>query len=59
MKSPGTLSLEQEFQLTVLKEQVENLAPTQAQEYLLEAIRQLMMKDNWIKHTFKECYLKL
>ncbi|EKU99113.1 Phycobilisome degradation protein nblA [Leptolyngbya sp. PCC 7375] len=59
MSTPGTLSLEQEFQLKVLKEQVENLAPTQAQEYLLEAMRQLMLKDNWIKHTFKECYLKL
>ncbi|ESA38115.1 phycobilisome degradation protein nbla [Leptolyngbya sp. Heron Island J] len=59
MDTPGTLSLEQEFQLKVLREQVENLAPTQAQEYLLEAMRQLMLKDNWIKHTFKECYLKL
>ncbi|MDV3349241.1 phycobilisome degradation protein nblA [Leptolyngbyaceae cyanobacterium CCMR0082] len=59
MSTPGTLSLEQEFQLKVLREQVENLAPDQAQEYLLEAMRQLMLKDNWIRHTFKECYLKL
>jgi hypothetical protein len=59
MNTPGTLSLAQEFQLKVLKEQVEKLSPDQAQEYLLEAMRQLMLKDNWLKHTFKECYLQL
>ena len=59
MNTPGTLTLEQEFQLKVLKEQVEKLSPNQAQEFLLEAMRQLMLKDNWIRHTFKECFLKL
>ncbi|MEM8810638.1 MAG: NblA/ycf18 family protein [Cyanobacteria bacterium P01_D01_bin.44] len=59
MNSPGTLTLEQEFQLNVLKKQVETLSAEQAQSYLLEAMRQLMLKDNWVKHTFRECYLKL
>lgn len=59
MDTPGTLSLEQEFQLKVIREQVENLSPAQTQEYLLEAMRQLMLKDNWIRHTFKECCLQL
>ena len=59
MNSPGTLTLEQEFQLNVLKQQVETLSPEQAREYLLEAMRQLMLKDNWVKHTFRECYLQL
>lgn len=59
MNSPGTLTLEQEFQLNVLKQQVETLSTEQAQSYLLEAMRQLMLKDNWVKHTFRECYLKL
>ena len=59
MTEPGTLSLAQEFQLKVLREQVEKLSPDQAQEYLLEAMRQLMLKDNWLKHTFKECCLQL
>ena len=59
MNSPGTLTLEQEFQLNVLRQQVETLSPEQAREYLFEAMRQLMLKDNWVRHTFRECNLKL
>lgn len=59
MTNPGELTLEQEFRLKLLTEQVENLDVKQSQEFLLEAIRQLMLKDNWVRHTFKECFLKV
>ena len=57
MNSPISLTLEQEFQLNVLKQEVESLTVEQARENLLEIMRQLMLKDNWIRHTFKECFL--
>jgi hypothetical protein len=44
------LTLEQEFNLTMYKEMVKNLSQDQAQEYLLEILRQMMIKDNLIKH---------
>ena len=47
------LSMEQQFKLTVLKEQVEGLTREQAQEYLLEMFRQMMVKDNLVKHLLK------
>ena len=59
MDSPGKLTLEQEFKLNVLKQDIESLSAEQARESLLEAMRQLMLKDNWMRHTFKECFLKL
>ncbi|MGD1949676.1 MAG: NblA/ycf18 family protein [Leptolyngbyaceae cyanobacterium] len=57
MNTPGSLSLEQEFQLKVFREHIEKLTSDQAQELLLEVMRQLMLKDNW--HTYKECCLQL
>ena len=57
MESPIALTLEQEFQLSVLKKEIASLTTEQAQENLLEIMRQLMLKDNWIRHTFKECFL--
>ena len=59
MESPTSLTLEQEFQLNVLKQEIESLTAEQARENLLESMRQLMLKDNWIRHTFKECFLGL
>jgi hypothetical protein len=47
------LSLEQEFNLQVYREQVQRLSQEQAQECLLEVIRQLMVKDNIIKNLLK------
>ena len=58
-QAPGELTLEQEFRLKVLSEQVETLDLQQTREYLLEAMRQLMLKDNWLRHTYKECYLQI
>ncbi len=44
------LTLEQEFNLKVYEEQVKNMTQEQAQGYLLEILRQIMVKDNLIKH---------
>ncbi|NEP16684.1 MAG: phycobilisome degradation protein nblA [Leptolyngbya sp. SIO4C1] len=59
MNTPGKLTLEQEFELQLLKQQIETLPLEQTRAYLLEAVRQLMLKDNWVKYTFRECYLRL
>ena len=57
MDSPSQLTLEQEFQLKLMKSTINKLDREQMQEYLVESMRQLMLKDNWIRHFFKECYL--
>jgi hypothetical protein len=54
MDFPIGLSLEQKFNLKVYEEQVKGLSQEQAQEFLLEVLRQLMIKDNVIKHLFKQ-----
>ena len=53
----GQLSLEQQFQLQVLDREIEHLTLDQAKEYLREAFRQIMVKENVCKEMFKECYL--
>ncbi|MEG4202461.1 NblA/ycf18 family protein [Microcoleus sp. Pol7_A1] len=54
MDMPTTsLSMEQEFKLQVLREQVKSLSQDQAQEYLLEVMRQNMVKENLLKHWMK------
>ena len=56
-KAFGQLSLEQQFQLRVLERDIENLSLEQAKEYLREAFRQIMVKENLCKEMFKECHL--
>ena len=53
MDIPAQLTLEQQFKLQVLKEQVEGLTKEQAQDYLLEVFRQMMVKDNLVKHLLR------
>ncbi|HEY9767342.1 MAG TPA: NblA/ycf18 family protein [Coleofasciculaceae cyanobacterium] len=53
MNSSSQLSMEQQFKLKVLQEQVQSLSKEQAQEYLLEMFRQMMVKDNLVKHLLK------
>ena len=53
MDLSGQLSIEQQFKLKVLHEQVQNLSKEQAQEYLLEMFRQMMVKDNLVKNLLK------
>lgn len=54
MDIPTGLTLEQQFKLQVLREQVKTLSQEQAQEYLLEVLRQNMVKDNLFKHMLKK-----
>jgi hypothetical protein len=53
MDMPGKLTLEQEFKLQVLRDQVQGLSLEQAQEYVVEVMRQMMVKDNLVKHLLK------
>ncbi len=53
MDMPGQLTLEQQFQLQVLKDQVRNLSHEEAQSYVVEVMRQMMVKDNLVKHLLK------
>lgn len=53
MEMPTGLTLEQQFKLNVYKQQVKQLSQDQAQEYLLEVLRQMMVKENLFKHLLK------
>lgn len=53
METPGNLSLEQQFKLKLLQEQVKTLSLEEAQDYLLEVLRQSMVKDNLLRHWVK------
>ena len=52
IQSPD-LSLEQQFKLKMLNEQVKTLNLEQAQDYLLELLKQSMIKDNLLKQWIK------
>ena len=53
MEKPVNLSLEQQFKLQILREQVKTSSKEQAQEFLLELFRQMMVKDNLVKQLLK------
>jgi hypothetical protein len=46
--------MEQQFNMKVYEDQVKNLSADQAQDFLLEIMRQLMIKDNVIRHLIKQ-----
>lgn len=48
------LNLEQEFSLRTYEEQVKSLSTEESQTFLLEVLRQLMIKENMIKHLLKQ-----
>jgi hypothetical protein len=54
MDLPLTLTIEQQFNMKVYEEQVKNLNAEQAQDFLIEVMRQLMIKDNVIRHLMKK-----
>ncbi|BAZ38421.1 phycobilisome degradation protein NblA [Calothrix sp. NIES-4101] len=54
MNFPTELTLEQQFRLQTLKEQVQSLSQEEAQTFLLEVMRQMMVKDNLFKHLLKQ-----
>jgi hypothetical protein len=51
---PLELSLEQQFSLRTYEDQVKHLDQDQAQQMLLQVMRQLMIKENVIKHLLKQ-----
>lgn len=53
MSMPVQLTLEQQFQLQVIREQVKNLSHEDAQNYVVEVMRQMMVKDNLVKYLLK------
>ncbi len=54
MEAKANLSLEQQFKLQILKDQVKSLTQEQAQEYLIEVFTQMMVKDNLFKELLKK-----
>ncbi|MEO1620188.1 MAG: NblA/ycf18 family protein [Cyanobacteria bacterium J06632_3] len=50
---PGSLSVEQQFKLKLVQDQVRGLSLEQAQDYVVEVMRQMMVKDNLVKHLLK------
>jgi hypothetical protein len=54
MDIPMELNLEQQFNLKVYEEQVRKLSPEESQDFVLELMRQLMVKDNMLKHLLKQ-----
>lgn len=54
MANSFQLTLEQQFKLQIFQEEIKNLTKEQAQEYLLELFRQIMIKDNLNKSLLKE-----
>ncbi|MGH1395903.1 MAG: NblA/ycf18 family protein [Trichormus sp.] len=54
MEIPIELNLEQKFNLKLYEEQVKGLSHEESQKFLLEVLRQLMVKDNMIKHLLKQ-----
>ncbi|NJR70152.1 MAG: phycobilisome degradation protein nblA [Synechococcales cyanobacterium CRU_2_2] len=54
MDIPLSLTLEQQFNMQVYQDQVKSMSSEQAQECLLEVMRQLMIKDNVIRHLVKK-----
>jgi len=53
MDLPLTLNLEQQFNLKMYQDQIRDMSQGQAQDALLEVMRQIMIKDNVIRHLMK------
>ena len=53
MEMSDSLTMEQQFKLQVLREEVKGLSREEAQEYLVEVLRQTMVKENLFKNWMK------
>ena len=53
MESTIELSLEQELRLRIIGDKVQYLSLKEAQDYLLEMLRQSMVKDNFFNHILR------
>ncbi len=54
MDIPLELSLEQQFSLKLYEQQLEQMSHEQSQAFVLELMRQLMIKNNVIQHLMHE-----
>lgn len=54
MEIPTELSLEQQFNLRAYEEEVKRMDSAQAQALLMQVLRQLMVKENVIRHLLKQ-----
>ena len=52
MEAALSLSLEQEFNLSAYRQELEGLEESQKDELIIDIMRQLMIKNNVIKHLF-------
>lgn len=50
----GKLSLEQELELKILTDQAQGLSLEQARKYIVEVMRQMMIRDNLLSHLLTE-----
>jgi hypothetical protein len=53
MNRPIELSLEQEFNIRSFSDQVNRMSREQAQEFLVNLYRQMMLKEEMYKHFLK------
>jgi Phycobilisome degradation protein nblA len=53
MESTIELRLEQELRLRIIGDQVKNLSLEEAQDYLVETLRQSMVKDNFFNQILR------
>jgi hypothetical protein len=54
MDLPMALTLEQQFNLKMYESQVRDMSAEQSQTLLIEVMRQLMVKENIVKHLLKK-----
>jgi Phycobilisome degradation protein nblA len=54
MDIPMELSLEQKFNLKLYEEQIKGLSQEESQKLLLEVLRQLMVKENMLRHFMRQ-----
>ncbi|MEB3885462.1 NblA/ycf18 family protein [Lyngbya sp. CCY1209] len=53
MESNGNLSLEQQFNLSSFKMQVNQMSREQAQEFLVNLYEQMLIRENMYQHFLK------
>lgn len=53
MNSHQKLSLEQQFKLRLFQDNVQQLTQEEAQQYLVQMLQEMMLKDNIIEHLLK------
>ncbi|MBE9078942.1 NblA/ycf18 family protein [Romeria aff. gracilis LEGE 07310] len=50
---PEQLTLEQELELQIIRTQARGLSLDQAQDYIIAVTRQIMVKENLLRHLLK------